>query len=98
MISTKANPTSFNDFTNSSGGSQLAVPFLQGAGTFGCMPVNAGSAGIAGVGDGANVTLQMMFNGGDGNLYQVCCFTILSAVSLLISVFFRDFLVVGLLD
>jgi hypothetical protein len=72
MISTIANPASFNDFTNSSGGNQLVVPYLQSGGTLGCIAVNAGTAGIAGVGDGSNITLQVAFNGGDGNLYQVC--------------------------
>jgi len=70
LISVKADPTSFNDFTNSSGGNQLVVPYVQSGGTFGCISVNASSSGISGVSDGANVTLQMAFNGGDGNLYQ----------------------------
>jgi len=65
-------PTSFNNFTNSSGGQQLARNFASftGAGGF-CIPLDLTNTGISGVSDGANVTIQLIFNGGDGNLYQV---------------------------
>lgn len=36
-----------------------------------CAPVNFGTLGFSGIQDGANVTLQVIFQGGDGNLYQV---------------------------
>ncbi len=41
-----------------------------GAGGF-CIPLDLSNTGISGVSSGANVTLQFVFNGGDGNLYQV---------------------------
>lgn len=65
-------PTSFDNFTNSSGGQQLARNFASasGAGEF-CIPLDLSNTGIPGVSNGANVTLQFLFNGGDGNLYQV---------------------------
>jgi hypothetical protein len=65
-------PTSFNNFTNSSGGQQLAGNFASGSGAGGfCIPLDLSNTGISGVSDGANVTIQLVFNGGDGNLYQV---------------------------
>lgn len=65
-------PTSFNNFTNSSGGQQLARNFASATGSGGfCIPLDLSSTGISGVSDGANVTLQFVYNGGDGNLYQV---------------------------
>ncbi len=46
---------------------QFAYPYAEeaSAGTF-CMPLNISAAGIDGVKDGANVTLQIVFAGGDG--------------------------------
>jgi hypothetical protein len=51
---------------------QLAFPYFQnsGAGNF-CIPFSFPS-NITGVGDGANVTIQVVFDGGDGKLFQVC--------------------------
>jgi hypothetical protein len=72
MISTSSDPTSFSNFRNSSGGDQLAVPYFQSGGTSGCIAVNVSDSGLSGLNDGSNVTLQMVFNGGDGILYQVC--------------------------
>ena len=43
---------------------------FSGAGGF-CFPLDLSNTGISGVSDGANVTIQLVFNGGDGNLYQV---------------------------
>ena len=71
QISTVANPDSFEDFHNSSGGDQLAVPYYESQGTQGCVPVNIGALGLAGVTDGSNVTLQFVQDGSDGRLYQV---------------------------
>ena len=48
------------------------MPFfqVQGEGAF-CFPVDLASAGLDGVQDGANITLQFTFDGGDGELFQV---------------------------
>lgn len=71
LLSTVANPNNFDNFSVN-GVPQLAYPYAEeaGAGTF-CIPLNISAAGISGVKDGANVTLQIVFAGGDGNLYQV---------------------------
>ena len=71
MLSTAASPTSFDDFHTSSGGDQLVVSYFQGTGTSGCVSVLPTAAGIPGIQNGTNVTLQMVFDGGDGRLYQV---------------------------
>jgi hypothetical protein len=64
-LSTLENPTSFQNFTE-------AVPFFQvkGEGSF-CFPVDFAASGISGLQDGSNVTIQLIFDGGDGQLYQV---------------------------
>jgi hypothetical protein len=36
-----------------------------------CLPVNITAANIPGAVDGANVTIQVRFDSGDGDLYQV---------------------------
>jgi hypothetical protein len=38
-----------------------------------CFPIDlaAAAVNVSGLKDGANVTIQVLFNGGDGNLYQV---------------------------
>jgi hypothetical protein len=65
-------PTSSNNFTNSSGGQQLARNFSSFVGEGGfCIPLDLSSTGINGVSDGANVSIQLVYNGGDGNLSQV---------------------------
>jgi hypothetical protein len=43
---------------------------MSGEGIF-CFPLNLAASGVAGVKDGANVTIQIQFNGGDGDLFQV---------------------------
>jgi hypothetical protein len=67
-ISTLSNASSFNDFSPT-----LVKPFFKqtDAGVF-CIPINLGAANVSGIADGANVTLQFSFDGGDGLLYQVC--------------------------
>ena len=74
LISIEQNPTNFEVFNTSSSGIELplAVDWFtsSGAGEI-CIPVDVASLGIEGVGDGSNVTLQAMFTGGDGNLFQV---------------------------
>ncbi|EPT04139.1 hypothetical protein FOMPIDRAFT_1021892 [Fomitopsis schrenkii] len=71
MISTVSNPNNFANFTDSKGNYQMAVNYFStsGEGEF-CAPINISAAGIDGIKDGANVTLQFVFSAGDGNLYQ----------------------------
>lgn len=72
VISTKQNPTSFNDFNNASGGSQLALNFFQTTGEgLACFNIDLSKSGVSGVQDGANITVEVVFDGGDGQLYQV---------------------------
>ncbi|KAI0314987.1 hypothetical protein OF83DRAFT_1134233 [Amylostereum chailletii] len=71
LLSTDQDPSSFNDFKNSSGSDQLARNYATatGEGEF-CIPLNLSNTGISGVQSGANVTLQFVFDGGDGQLFQ----------------------------
>jgi hypothetical protein len=72
LVSTKQNPSSFNDFNNASGGNQLAVNFFQTSGEgLACFNIDLSKSGISGVTDGANVSIEVVFDGGDGTLYQV---------------------------
>jgi hypothetical protein len=71
MISTVSSPESFNDFHTSSGADQLVVGYFEGTGTSGCIRVMANETGIPGIQNGSDVTFQMVFDGGDGKLYQV---------------------------
>lgn len=50
----------------------MVVPYFQtnGEGMY-CFPINITASGVSGVQDGANVTIQVIFDGGDGILYQV---------------------------
>jgi hypothetical protein len=63
LVSTLQDPKTFDNFTQ-------AVPFFhqQGQGTF-CFPINLAS--VPSAKDGSNVTIQIVFDGGDGKLYQV---------------------------
>ncbi|KAI0252598.1 hypothetical protein BJV78DRAFT_323565 [Lactifluus subvellereus] len=88
LISTVQDPTSFNNFTSASGQQQLARNFASASGEGGfCIPLDLNNTGISGVQNGANVTIQLVFNGGDGSLYQCAdltlsnSFTIPSSVS-----------------
>ena len=76
LISTVQNPNNFANFTTSSGQDQLVMPYFeaQDEGAF-CLPINISAADVGGVQDGANVTLQFVFDGGDGELFQVCPYT-----------------------
>jgi len=79
MLSTAASPQAFTDFHTASGGDQLVVDYFKGTGTSGCITVKPNGAGIPGIQNGTNVTLQMVFDGGDGRLYQVSrtnCFSV----------------------
>ncbi|EIM92751.1 uncharacterized protein STEHIDRAFT_164981 [Stereum hirsutum FP-91666 SS1] len=80
LISTVQNPVSFDNFTandTSSGADQFARNFASGTGegTF-CIPLDLSSIGVSGVQDGANVTIQIVFDGGDGNLFQCADLTL----------------------
>ncbi len=72
IVSTVQNPNTFDTFRDSSLNFQQFLPFFQttAEGDF-CVNVNLTAAGIEGVKDGANVTIQLIFNGGDETLYQV---------------------------
>ncbi|OBZ78839.1 hypothetical protein A0H81_00551 [Grifola frondosa] len=76
MISTVQDPISFDNFT-SGGQFQYTTAFFQttGEGAF-CMPVDLTASGISGVKSGANVTIQLVFDGGDGQLYQCADLTL----------------------
>lgn len=78
IISTVQNPTSFENFS-SNGVQQFVSPYAKeaSAGTF-CMPLNVSASNATGVKDGANVTIQIVFSGGDGNLYQCADLTLSS--------------------
>ena len=71
MVSTASSPTSFNDFRTASGADQLVVGYFQGSGSPGCVHIGPTAAGISGIQNGTDVTFQMVFEGGDGILYQV---------------------------
>jgi hypothetical protein len=73
LVSTKQNPTSFNDFNTANGSNQLVVNFFQTSGEgVACFNIDLAKSGISGLVDGANVTVEVAFDGGDGELYQVC--------------------------
>ncbi|KAI0662616.1 hypothetical protein C8Q70DRAFT_959964 [Cubamyces menziesii] len=81
IIATVQNPTSFDNF--SSGGQfQFVMPFFQtsGEGDF-CFPVDFGAQNVTGVKNGANVTLQLIYDGGDGQLYQCADLTLSDSAS-----------------
>lgn len=69
-LANKSNPTSFADFNQ-------ITPFLQleGEGLF-CLPLGFTSPNATGLQNGENVTIQILYDGGDGNLYQVNSFYI----------------------
>ena len=74
LISIDQNPQDFQDFNTSDTGVELplAVEWFSGTGSGEiCIPVDIASLNIEGVDDGSNVTLQAMFTGGHGNLFQV---------------------------
>jgi hypothetical protein len=50
----------------------LAVNFFQTSGEgLACFNIDLSKSGIDGVKDGANVSIEVAFDGGDGTLYQV---------------------------
>jgi len=81
IVSMQQDPTSFGDF-NSSSGFQYVVPYFQqnGEGKY-CFPIDLAQAGFSGIQDGANVTIQVIFDGGDGELYQCADLTLSANVT-----------------
>ncbi|KAH8100550.1 hypothetical protein BXZ70DRAFT_937798 [Cristinia sonorae] len=75
IVSTSQNPTSFNDFSQ-------AVNFTgeAGEGAF-CLPVDL-SASMSGLTDGQNITIQAVYDGGDGQLYQCSDLTLSSSFTI----------------
>ncbi|KAH9487152.1 Copper acquisition factor BIM1 [Psilocybe cubensis] len=76
IISTAENPNSFDLFSKD-GERQFVRQFAKedDAGAF-CIPLNISAANIEGVRDGSNVTIQVVFDGGDGALYQCADLTL----------------------
>ncbi|PPQ90436.1 hypothetical protein CVT25_014954 [Psilocybe cyanescens] len=76
ILSTAENPNSF-DLFSVDGQEQIVSPWgnEHDAGSF-CIPLNISAANIEGVRDGSNVTIQVVFNGGDGALYQCADLTL----------------------
>ncbi|KAI6153299.1 hypothetical protein BKA82DRAFT_1002454 [Pisolithus tinctorius] len=76
IVSTKQSPTSFSDF-NSSSGYQMAVQFFKssGEGQY-CFPIDLATSGVSGIQDGANVTVQVIYDSGEENLYQCADLTL----------------------
>lgn len=72
IISTVQNPDSFDNFTDGHGNFLIAKQYFEttGEGPF-CMPIDLAASNVTGVQDGANVTIQIVFDGGDGELFQV---------------------------
>ncbi|WVF70824.1 hypothetical protein IAT40_005618 [Kwoniella sp. CBS 6097] len=72
FISTSPNPTSFDDFNTTSNGTSipLATDFFQVTSGEKCFNVNLGALEGLGLTNGSEVTLQIQYDGGDGNLYQ----------------------------
>ncbi|WVR05799.1 hypothetical protein IAU60_002824 [Kwoniella sp. DSM 27419] len=71
FISTSSNPTSFDDFNKTANGTSipLATDFFQVTSGDKCFNIDLGSLGL-GLTNGSEVTLQVQYDGGDGNLYQ----------------------------
>ncbi|KAG5719316.1 hypothetical protein E4T56_gene13297 [Termitomyces sp. T112] len=71
FVSTAGNPTSFNNFTQ-------VKPFFQteGEGIF-CFPLSLSSSSNAtSLQNGQNVTIQIVYDGGDGQLFQCADLTL----------------------
>ncbi|KAJ6562163.1 hypothetical protein B0H19DRAFT_1026950 [Mycena capillaripes] len=75
-LSTLANPTKFSDFLS-------VVPFFtdSGEGIF-CFNLDFSKTNATGLKDGQNVTLEIIFDGGDGQLFQCADLTLSSTVTL----------------
>ncbi|KAF8529481.1 hypothetical protein JB92DRAFT_671243 [Gautieria morchelliformis] len=80
LISFDSNPTTFQQFNTTSSGQSIPflLPFTQmNAQGDACFPVNISSLGLPEVQNGANATIMVQFNGGDGDLFQ-CSDVVLS--------------------
>ncbi|QRW18974.1 hypothetical protein RhiXN_00380 [Rhizoctonia solani] len=78
LVSFDANPQNITQFSNSSNGAQLtSFVKLEKQGEA-CIPVNIQSLGLSNVSNGTNATIQIQYDGGDGNLYQCADVTLLS--------------------
>jgi len=80
LISFDSDPTTFAEFNKTSSGQ--SIPFLMpftvmNAQGDACFPVNISSLGVSQAQNGANATIMVQFNGGDGELYQ-CADVVLS--------------------
>ncbi|KAF9036459.1 hypothetical protein BDZ89DRAFT_1011332 [Hymenopellis radicata] len=77
LLSTAQNPTSFDNFKTAGGEDQVVRGWAteEDGGTF-CIPLSLNNTGISGVESGANVTIQVQFDGGDGALYQCADLTL----------------------
>ncbi|KIM48435.1 hypothetical protein M413DRAFT_440167 [Hebeloma cylindrosporum] len=70
LISTLPDPKSFNNF------SQVNSFFqIQGEGAF-CIPLDFSKSNVTSLSTGQNVTIQIVFDGGDGQLYQCADLTL----------------------
>lgn len=67
LISFDANPQNITQFSNSSNGAQLTNFIQLTKQGDACIPVNVQSLGLSNVGNGTNATIQIQFDGGDGN-------------------------------
>ncbi|KAJ7630708.1 hypothetical protein FB45DRAFT_916328 [Roridomyces roridus] len=74
-LSTAAAPDAFTDFTG-------ITNFVKasGEGTF-CLPLDLSKTNATGLQDGMNVTLEIVFDGGDGELFQCVDLTLSSNAS-----------------
>jgi len=81
LVSTKPNPSSFSDFNNASGGNQVVVNFFQTSGAgLACFNMDLSRSGVSGVVNGANVSIEVVFDGGDGQLYQCADLTLSNSI------------------
>ncbi|CUA77477.1 hypothetical protein RSOLAG22IIIB_02492 [Rhizoctonia solani] len=78
LISFDSNPQNITQFSNSSNGAQLTSFIKLDKQGEACLPVNIQSLGLSNVSNGTNATIQIQFDGGDGNLYQCADVTLLS--------------------
>ncbi|KAG8736986.1 hypothetical protein FRC10_008672 [Ceratobasidium sp. 414] len=81
LISFDPNPQNITQFSNSSNGAQLTGFIKLNQQGEACLPVNIQSLGLSNVSNGTNATIQIQFDGGDGNLYQCADVTLISGLS-----------------
>ncbi|KAJ7431790.1 hypothetical protein B0H11DRAFT_2128432 [Mycena galericulata] len=75
-LSTTQNSTNFQDFSS-------ITPFLQasGEGKF-CLPLDFSKTNATGLTDGQNITLEFVYDGGDGELFQCADLTLSSTAKI----------------